>query len=36
MEFILSKFNYLMYIAMMMIGFYAMIAKQNLVKRSLA
>jgi len=33
MEFILSKFNYLMYIAMMMIGFYAMIAKRNLVKK---
>jgi len=33
MEFILSKFNYLMYIAMMMIGFYAMIAKHNLVKK---
>lgn len=33
MEFILSRFNYWMYIAMMMIGFYAMIAKGNLIKK---
>jgi len=33
MEFILSKFNYWIYIIMMMIGFYAMIAKRNLVKK---
>ncbi len=33
MEFFLGKFNYWVYIAMMMIGFYAMIAKHNLVKK---
>lgn len=33
MEFILSKYNYWMYIILMMIGFYAMIAKKNLVKK---
>lgn len=31
--FIIGKFNYWMYIALMMIGFYAMIAKKNLVKK---
>jgi multicomponent Na+:H+ antiporter subunit C len=33
MEFFLGKFNYWVYIVMMMIGFYAMIAKHNLVKK---
>jgi len=33
MEFFLGKFNYWVYITMMMIGFYAMIAKHNLVKK---
>ncbi len=33
MDFIVSKFNYWIYIIMMMIGFYAMIAKRNLVKK---
>lgn len=33
MEFIVSKYNYWMYIILMMIGFYAMIAKKNLVKK---
>ncbi len=32
-EFILVKYNYLVYIALASIGFYAMIAKQNLVKK---
>ncbi len=32
-ELILGKFNYLMAIALMMIGFYAMIAKSNLIKK---
>lgn len=35
MEFIISKYNYWMYIVLMMIGFYAMIAKRNLVKKLL-
>ncbi len=35
MEFIISKYNYWMYIVLMMIGFYAMIAKKNLVKKLL-
>ncbi len=30
---IAAKYNYLAYIALMMIGFYAMIAKNNLVKK---
>ncbi|MEK7841715.1 MAG: cation:proton antiporter subunit C [Deltaproteobacteria bacterium] len=33
MEFIIGKFNYWVYIILMMIGFYAMIAKSNLVKK---
>jgi len=33
MEFILSKYNYWIYILLMMIGFYAMIAKGNLIKK---
>jgi multicomponent Na+:H+ antiporter subunit C len=32
-EFILAKYNYWIYITLMMIGFYAMIAKQNLIKK---
>ena len=33
MDFIIGKFNYWVYIILMMIGFYAMIAKSNLVKK---
>ncbi|HLA48146.1 MAG: NADH-quinone oxidoreductase subunit J [Nitrospinae bacterium RIFCSPLOWO2_12_39_16] len=33
MDFIISKFNYWIYIVLMMIGFYAMISKSNLVKK---
>ena len=33
MQFIIGKFNYWVYIILMMIGFYAMIAKNNLVKK---
>lgn len=33
MELIVSKYNYWIYIALMMIGFYAMIGKRNLVKK---
>ena len=33
MDFIISKYNYWMYIIIMMIGFYAMIAKTNLAKK---
>jgi len=33
MEYIISKYNYWIYIILMMIGFYAMIAKKNLVKK---
>ena len=33
MDFIISKYNYWMYIILMMIGFYAMIAKNNLIKK---
>ena len=33
MELILSKYNYWMYILLMMIGFYAMIGKRNLMKK---
>jgi multicomponent Na+:H+ antiporter subunit C len=32
-EFIVSKYNYWIYIILMMIGFYAMISKRNLVKK---
>jgi len=34
-EIILGKYNYWIYIALMMIGFYAMIAKENLIKKVL-
>ena len=33
LDFILSKYNYWIYITLMMIGFYAMIGKKNLVKK---
>ena len=33
MEWIVSKYNYWIYILLMMIGFYAMIGKKNLVKK---
>ncbi len=33
MELIIGKYNYWIYISLMMIGFYAMIAKKNLVKK---
>jgi multicomponent Na+:H+ antiporter subunit C len=33
MEFIIGKYNYWIYICLMMIGFYAMIGKRNLVKK---
>ena len=33
LEVIMSKYNYWMYIVLMMIGFYAMIGKRNLVKK---
>jgi len=32
-DFIISKYNYWMYIILMMIGFYAMIGKKNLIKK---
>ncbi|MBI4618887.1 MAG: cation:proton antiporter subunit C [Desulfobacterales bacterium] len=32
-EFIIGKYNYWVYIILMMIGFYAMIGKRNLVKK---
>lgn len=32
-EFIVGHYNYWMYIALMMIGFYAMMAKRNLIKK---
>jgi multicomponent Na+:H+ antiporter subunit C len=32
-DFIVSKYNYWFYIILMMIGFYAMIGKRNLVKK---
>lgn len=32
-EYILSKYNYWIYIVLMMIGFYAMISKRNLMKK---
>jgi multicomponent Na+:H+ antiporter subunit C len=33
MEFIFSKYNYWIYITLMMVGFYAIIGKRNLVKK---
>ena len=33
MEYIISKYNYWIYILLMMIGFYAMIGKRNLMKK---
>jgi multicomponent Na+:H+ antiporter subunit C len=33
LDFIISKYNYWIYIILMMTGFYAMIAKKNLVKK---
>lgn len=33
MEFVISKYNYWIYIILMMIGFYAMIGKRNLIKK---
>lgn len=33
MEFIISKYNYWIYITLMMVGFYAIIGKRNLVKK---
>ena len=33
MEFVIGRYNYWIYIVLMMIGFYAMIAKRNLVKK---
>jgi multicomponent Na+:H+ antiporter subunit C len=33
LEFIVSYYNYWMYIGLMMIGFYAMISKRNLIKK---
>jgi len=32
-DYMMSKYNYWMYIILMMIGFYAMIGKKNLVKK---
>ena len=32
-DFLMSKYNYWIYIVLMMIGFYAMIGKKNLVKK---
>ena len=32
-EFVVSHYNYWMYIGLMMIGFYAMMAKRNLIKK---
>jgi len=32
-EFVLAKYNYWIYILLMMIGLYAMIAKKNLIKK---
>ncbi len=32
-DFILSKYNYWIYVILMMIGFYAMIGKRNLIKK---
>ena len=33
MEYIVSKYNFWIYILLMMIGFYAMIGKRNLIKK---
>lgn len=33
MDFFIAKYNYWIYITLMMIGFYAMIAKKNLIKK---
>lgn len=33
MEYIISKYNYWIYIILMMVGFYAIMAKRNLVKK---
>jgi multicomponent Na+:H+ antiporter subunit C len=33
LEFILSKFNYWMYVVLIMVGFYGMMAKKNLMKK---
>jgi multicomponent Na+:H+ antiporter subunit C len=33
LEFIISKYNYWMYIVLLMIGFYGMMAKNNLMKK---
>ena len=33
LDFVIGKYNYWIYIILMMIGFYAMIAKRNLVKK---
>jgi multicomponent Na+:H+ antiporter subunit C len=32
-EFVLSKFNYWMYVVLIMVGFYGMMAKRNLMKK---
>jgi multicomponent Na+:H+ antiporter subunit C len=32
-EYLMSKYNYWIYVVLMMIGFYAMIGKRNLVKK---
>jgi multicomponent Na+:H+ antiporter subunit C len=32
-EFILTKYNYIVYIILMMVGFHSMIAKSNLIKK---
>lgn len=33
MDFLISKYNYIVYIVLMMIGFYAIMAKKNLIKK---
>ena len=33
LEFIIGKYNFWFYVILMMIGFYAMLAKRNLVKK---
>jgi len=33
LDFIISKYNYWIYIILMMLGFYGMIAKKNLIKK---
>ncbi|MDJ0764751.1 MAG: cation:proton antiporter subunit C [Myxococcota bacterium] len=33
MEFLVGHFNYFIYITLMMVGFYAMVGKKNLVKK---